>query len=225
MKQVAVIGLGQFGRAAAEALAAHCEVLAMDRQEEKVDAIKDAVTQAVSLDVTDRTTLEHFLKSSIDCVIISLGDDLESAVLATLYAREIGVERIIVKSNSPDHSKILSLVGATQVVFPEEAQAKRLARTLIKPNLLDYVPLTEGYSISEVAAPATFEGKTLKELDLRNRYGVSAIAIRHKSDTRRTDRPQIAINLSASTVIEPGDVLIVIGPDNQIARLQDSKTL
>lgn len=222
MQQVAVLGLGQFGNAVARALAPHAEVLAIDADQAKVDAVKDEVTSAVVLNVTDRTTLEHFVKKSIDCIIVSLGDSLESAVLAVLYAREIGIERIVVKSNSPDHGRILELVGATQVIFPEVAQAERLARQLVRPNLLDYLPLTEGFSIGEVKAPESFEGKTLVETNLRKNYGLSVIAIRRRPEPGQKEG-KIEVELTAETRIAPGDTLIVIGRDKYIAKLQEAE--
>ena len=148
---------------------------------------------------------------------------LEGSVLATLYAREIGIPRIIVKCNSLDHGKVLSQVGATQVVYPEVDQAVRLARTLVRPNILDYIPLTEGYSISEVKTPGGFAGKTLQELNLTKRYGVTVIALRHLVTEGQKTEMKINASLSAETTIEPQDVMIVIGRDLQIAKLQALK--
>ena len=217
METFAVLGLGQFGMTVALALVAEGkEVMVVDADRDKVNDIKDRVASAVVADASDRSVAEKFLSEEIDCVIISLGQTSEAAILATLYAKELGVRHIIGKANSPDHGKILAMVGATQVVHPSEAQARRLVSSLVRPNIVEYLPLVEGYSVVEVKAPEAFAGRSLKDLNLRSEYRIEVIGI--KSSGGRQD--QLNIIPSADQEIPTGSSLLVIGLDEDIERLQ-----
>ena len=203
MKQFAVLGLGQFGSAVTENLVRHGrEVLVIDSDPDLINDIKGRVTSAVVAEATDRSTMLKFLGEGIDCVIISLGPRIEASILATLYAKEAGVQEIIAKANFPDHAKILELVGATQVVTPSEAQAQRVVTSLVRPNVVDYLPLAEGFSVSEIKAPRAFVGATLRQLDLRRKKRLDVIP-------------------SPDRLIHEGDALLVIGRDIDIAKLKE----
>lgn len=221
MRQFAVLGLGQFGSAVMENLLRHgAEVLVIDTDEDRVADIKSRVTTAVVAEATDQMTMLKFLSDGIDCVIISLGPQIEASILATLYAKEAGVKQIIVKANSRDHAKILELVGATQVVNPSQEEAKRLVMSLVRPNILDYLPLADGYSISELKAPKAFVGMTLRQLDLRQRNRLDVIAIRHAPDLPE-EEGMLEVVPSADRQIVEGDALLLIGRDDDIAKIRE----
>lgn len=179
MKQFVVVGLGSFGMNLAATLAekGH-EVLAIDIDEKKVEAIKDQVTHAVKADVTDKKVLSNVVSKDVDAVIVGVNQGMEASILATLHLRDIGVREVIAKVMSDDHAKILRAIGATEIVYPEQDAADRLAERLSTPNLIEHLPLTPEYSIVEVTPPDNFIGKTLRELDLRKEYGIVVIAVK-----------------------------------------------
>lgn len=179
MKQYIVIGLGNFGYNIAIALSelGH-HVLVIDSNRKKIEQIKDRVTHAVIGDATDKELLAEFVTDSVDAVIVGLGSSMEANILTTLYLKDLKVKKIIAKAVSDDHGKILTAIGAHQIVYPERDVAVRMAKELTNPNLIEHIPLAPEYSIVTVAAPQKFVGKTLKELQLRTKYGVEVIAIK-----------------------------------------------
>lgn len=215
MGQFLVIGLGNFGHNVAVSLfeGGH-EVLAVDLNNKKIEQIKGKVTQAVVANVKDKEALSEFLSSDVDAAIVSLGDKLEASILTTLYLKDLGIKRIIVKAINDDHGQILRLIGATEVIYPEKEEATRLAQRLTIPNLIEHIPLASEYSIMEIAAPDNFVGKSLKELQLRSKYNVEVIAIKDVLlDT-------LHLIPGADVKIKPDSVLIVIGKEPDINKLK-----
>ena len=208
MAKFAVIGLGSFGFNIAKTLyeEGH-EVLAIDIDKDKIEAVKDYVTRAVTMDSADKENLKALGIQDIDIVIVSLGPQMEASILTVLYLHELKVKRIIAKALSEDHAKILESIGATDVIYPEKDMAIKLAHRLSSPNVLEYLPLSSGFSIQEIAPPEKFIGKTLKELDLRNKYGVQVIAIRELVPENTILIPK------ADFVIKESDILIIIGAE------------
>ncbi len=220
LRQFAVLGLGQFGSAVTENLLKHgAEVLVIDSDSDMINDVKNRVTTAVVAEATDRSTMLRFLSNDIDCVIISLGPDIEASILATLYAKEAGVKEIIVKANSADHAKVLELVGATQVVQPSAAEAKRVVTSLVRPNVLDYLPLADGFSVSEIKAPKAFVGSTLRQLDLRKKRRLDVIAIRGPSTGG--EEGELEVIPSPDRAIRDGDALLIIGCDSDIEKIKE----
>jgi trk system potassium uptake protein TrkA len=215
-----VLGLGQFGAAVTENLLKHgAEVLVIDSDPDLINDIKSRVTTAVVAEATDRSTMLRFLSTGIDCVIISLGPQIEASILATLYAKEAGVKEIISKANSADHAKVLELVGATQVVQPSAAEAQRVVTSLVRPNILDYLPLAEGFSVSELKAPKAFIGNTLRQLDLRKKRRLDVIAIR--SAAGKDEEGELDVIPSPDRIIREGDTLLIIGRDSDIDKIKE----
>ncbi len=215
MGQFVVIGLGHFGFNVAKSLyeMGH-EVLGVDKSKEKVDQIKDFSSQAIQADACEKKVLMALGVENAEAVIVSMGGRLDASILATLYLREIKVSRIIVKAVSDDHGRILELVGASDVVFPEKDMAIKLANTLAFPNTLDYLPLAPGFSIIEIVPPGVFIGKNLAELDLRNKYHVQVIAVRELVPDRVNLVPR------ANTKIKDSDILVILGRDDDLAKLK-----
>ena len=213
MRQFAIIGLGRFGSKVARTLASmKVPVIAIDKDPRRVDDLRDVVDFALEADATDPKALAQAGVSESDVAVISLGNYLEASVLATILLKEIGIQEIIVKGTSPEHGKILSLVGATQVVFPEEDIATRLAQRIISPNVLDLIPLFPGYSIVELMAPTDFVGKTLLDLNIRRNYGLEVLIIKKGESAK--------VIPSALDSIEYGDALVVLGKDEDIEKLK-----
>jgi trk system potassium uptake protein TrkA len=215
VKRVVVVGLGIFGFNIAKDLFENgFEVIAIDKNKDVVNRIRDFTTKAVLADATDRELLEMIGIQPDDIVIISFGEDLAASTLLTLHLKEMNIKNIIVKAPNEDHKRILEKVGASEVIIPEKAMASKVAKGLISPNVLDFLPISEDFTISEVAPPAGFLGKTLADLRLRGKYHVEVIAIRDVL----SDKIQLVPR--ADFVIKDSDILIVIGKEADIQKIQ-----
>ena len=215
MKRAIVIGLGIFGFNIAKDLYENgFEVVAIDKNKDIIQKIRDFSTKAVLADGTDKEVMESIGIQEDDVVIISFGEDLAAATLITLHLREMKVKTIIVKAPNEDHKRVLEKVGATDVVIPEREMADKVAKSLISPNVLDYIPLSEDYTISEIAPPTSFQGKTIGELHLRTKYHIEVIAVREMLPERITMVPR------ADFVIKDSDILVVIGKEGDIQKVK-----
>jgi trk system potassium uptake protein TrkA len=215
MKRVVVIGLGIFGFNITKDLYENgLEVIAIDKNKEVIQKIKDFSTKAVLADGTDKEVLESIGIQEDDVVIISFGEDLAASTLITLHLKEMKVKTIIVKAPNEDHKHVLEKVGATEVIIPEKEMADKVAKSLISPNVLDYIPLSEDYTICEIVPPASFIGKTMGELHLRSRYPIEVIAVREVLPERIRMVPR------ADFVIKDTDVLVVIGREEDISKIK-----
>jgi len=215
MKRVVVIGLGIFGFNIAKDLYENgFEVVAIDKNKDIIQKIRDFSTKAILGDGTDKEILESIGIQENDVVIISFGEDLAAATLITLHLREMKVKTIIVKAPNEDHKRVLEKVGATDVVIPEREMADKVAKSLISPNVLDYIPLSEDYTISELVPPASFFGKTIGGLHLRSKHHIEVIAVREMMPERLTMVPK------ADFVIKDSDVLVVIGKEKDIQKIK-----
>ncbi|MCC6492915.1 MAG: TrkA family potassium uptake protein [Pirellulales bacterium] len=174
-----VIGMGTFGAALARRLAKHgCRVTGLDANREKIAELNDVLYEPVIGDATDRATLEHLNLRDATAVIISLGEDITQSLLATLHARAVGADRVIVKGVTKEHGQILKSLGVSRVIFPEEEIATAMGDRLIWPNIVDFLPIDPEYSFVEVAVPEMFVGKTLIDLDLRRRHSVWVVGVK-----------------------------------------------
>ena len=215
MKRVVVIGLGIFGFNIAKDLYENgIEVIAVDKDKEVIQRIKDFSTKAVLADGTDKEVMESIGIQEDDVVIISFGENLAASTLITLHLKEMKVKNIIVKAPNEDHKRVLEKVGATEVIIPEREMADKVAKSIISPNILDYIPLSEDYTISEIVPPASFMGKTIGELHLRTRLHIEVIAVRETLPERLTMVPR------AEFVIKDSDVLVVIGKEKDIQKIK-----
>ncbi len=215
MKQFAVIGLGNFGFYLATRLNKKgYDVLAIDKIQSPVQEIKGRVTQAVVADATDRKTLESLGVKNMDAVVVCIGSNMSDSILTTLNLKEIGVERVIAKSLSEAHGRILEKVGATDVLFPEKDIAISLAERLHNPNMLDYLPFMEGYSIIELSPPKQFTGKKLRDLNLINRYGVQVVAIKEAAADRLDLIP------TGQHMLKDNEIMILLGPNDALDKLK-----
>jgi len=215
MKRVVVIGLGIFGFNIAKDLYENgIEVIAIDKNKDIVQKIKDFSTKAVLADGTDKEVVESIGIQEDDIVIISFGENLAASTLITLHLKEMKVRNIIVKAPNEDHKRVLEKVGATEVIIPEREMADKVAKSIISPNILDYIPLSEDYTISEIVPPPSFMGKTIGELHLRSKHHIEVIAVRETLPERLTMVPR------ADFVVKDSDVLVVIGKEKDIQKIR-----
>jgi trk system potassium uptake protein TrkA len=213
-QQAIVIGLGQFGTAVALALAKRgVEVLAIDDNEERVQAIADEVAEAMCLDATDQEALMTAAPEKRDVCLCAIGDDAkEASIICTALLRQAGAKRVISRANDEVHARILRLVGAHDVVNPEQAFGERFASQLVHAGIKGELQLGEGVLLSEVDAPASFHGKSLAELRLPSRYAVTLVAV------RRAQNGQVALP-DAETRIEAGDVIVVVARQGAVQKM------
>jgi trk system potassium uptake protein TrkA len=215
MKRVVVIGLGIFGSQLARQLyESGLEVVAIDKNRDVVQRIKDHSTKAVLADATDKEVLESIGIDAKDTVVISFGEDLSASTLLTLYLKEMKVKEIIVKVPNEDYKRILLKVGASEAIIPEREMANKVARSIISPNVLEYLPISEDYTIVELAPPTDFIGKSLADLDLRKKYALQVIAIRDVLTNKMQLVPR------ASAIIKDSDVLVIIGKEEDIRKIK-----
>jgi len=215
MQRVIVIGLGIFGlNIARELYEGGFEVYALDKSKDAVQKAKDFTTKAIVADGTDKDIMELIGVQEDDTVIISFGEDLAASTLITLHLKQLKVKQIIVKAPNEEHKLILEKVGATEVLIPEKEIAGKIARSIICPNVLDYLPLSDDYMIFEMAPPDSFFGKTIGELQLRNKYNIEVIAIRDVLLDRIHMIPQ------AGFVIKDGEVMVIVGKEADIQRIK-----
>jgi len=215
MKRVIVIGLGIFGFNIAKDLFENgVEVIAIDKNKEMVQKIRDFSTKAILGDSSDKEFLESIGIGEDDIVIISFGEDLASASLTTLHLKELKVNRIIVKVPNEEHKRVLEKIGATEVIIPEKEMANKISKSIISPNILDYIPLSEDYTICEIAPPPSFIGKTIGELHLRSKYHVEVIAVKELLPERIRMIPR------SDFKIKDSDILIVLGKEEDINKIK-----
>lgn len=215
MALFAVIGLGAFGSNVVKTLYTRGQrVIAVDNNKEVVQAIKDYAHKAVLADATEMETLEALDLGQVDAAVVSLGQKIDSSILVVLHLKELGAQTIYAKALNEDHGKILEKIGATEVIHPEKEVAVRLGRKLAARNVVDYLPFTEGYSIVELAPPREFIGKTLRELRIRNRFGVQVIAVKELIPER------VSLVPSPEFVVKDSDILILMGADADLDAMQ-----
>lgn len=215
MKQICVIGLGQFGAHLARTLVKMgCEVLAIDIDERRVDLLRDDVHRALIADARDAQMLRSVLTRTITEVVVALGErSIEPSILCTLNLARLEVPSIRCTAVSDDHAQILRAVGATDVIFPERESAERTSRRVATPDLKDMFPLSEDYRIMELIAPAGMHGRSLGELRLRDQFDVIVLAVRPGDSERYQFLP------GADTIIRPQEVMMMLGRELDLARL------
>lgn len=217
----AVIGLGDFGRAAAIGLArAGAEVIAVDRNMDRLALVKDEVAMAIRMDATHRDALEAQQINQADVLLAAIGQNFEAQVLVVVHARTMGIKRILARALTQDHRRVLEAVGANEVFNAEEEAARTMVQRLTISNIRNYLELADGFSLVEVDAPPATVGRTLRELDLRQRFRVNLVAIKRMTNSPigiREIREFKAVPMPED-VIQEGDVLALAGSVLDLAR-------
>ena len=200
-KQFVIVGLGRFGRTLAETLYEKGEdVLAIDLDEERVEDIRNSVTHSVQADAMD---LE---------AVVTIGTDIKASGMATMLMKEVGVKYVIAKAHDEIHGRMLQKLGADKVIFPERDMGRRVAHNLISGNILDFIELSPDYSMVEIQSPAEWGGRTLRELDLRNRMHLNVIAIKRNGEVNAALTPE--------TMIHAEDRMLVMATEDTVRRLK-----
>ena len=214
MKQFAVIGLGTFGASIARSLfQMDQEVLAIDSDAEAVDDIKDDVTQAIQADMDSEEVLRSLGLNNFDAVIVAIGKDIQTSILVSLLCKEIGVQCLVARARNDLHAKVLSKIGVDKVIFPERDTGARLAHSLVSSNILDVIELSDAYSLVSLAVPKVWSGKTLKELNMRVIYGITAIAV-------EDGHGKTEISPGPNRKLMLGESVTVVGSNENIQNLE-----
>lgn len=215
LKSIAVIGLGRFGSHLAVTLSeSGHQVLALDRDEAKVNKIAELVTDAVCIDVTDEDALRSAGIKSYDIAVISLSENMEDSILLTLFLKELGIPKTVVRAISERHKTVLERLGADKVIFPEQDMGEKLAYMIDRTDVMEYIEFSPDYSIIELRVPAPWAGKTLRELDLRKKHGVNAIAVIIGQNKK------IEINIDPDRAFAPDDVVALVGNNAALDKLR-----
>ncbi len=213
--RVVVIGLGIFGLNLVKELCnSGVEVIAIDKSKEAVQKARDCATKAIVADGTDQEVMDAIGLREDDMVIVSFGEDLAASTLITLHLKQMKIKNILVKAPNEEHKLILEKVGATEVIIPEKEMADKIAKSIVSPNVIDYIPLADGYMIGEIAPPPQFIGKTLAEIQIRSKYHIEVIAIRDILTEKITMVP------SANFVVKDSEILIVVGKEQDIDKIK-----
>ena len=211
-KDFVIFGLGKFGKSVARTLAENgFDVLAIDRKEEVIQDVSDFVTHAVQADVTDAEALHALGVRNFDVAVIAISNDMQSSIMSTILVKEMGVKYVLAKAQSDIHKRVLEKVGADKVIFPEREIGVRVANNLISEKFVDFIELSDDYSIAEIAVVEGWIGKTLRVLNIRANYGINVMAIR-KGD-------HITISPGPDYALEEGNVLVVIGSNDDLKKI------
>ncbi len=212
-KTYAVLGLGRYGRAVArELVESGAEVLAVDFDEDVVNAAAGYLPLCKCADVTDEEVIKQLGISNVDIVIIAMAGSLEASVMAITLCKEAGVKTVIAKCANEMHRKILKRVGAEKVVFPETESGIRLAQNLLSSGFVDIIELSKNVSMVELSVKPEWQGKSLLELNLRRRYSINIVAIRHNND--------VSTDIDPEKPLEKDMKLIVIADTAKLDRLK-----
>ena len=211
----AVIGLGRFGGSVCKTLAdAGQEVLAIDKYESRVNDYKDIATQSVVADAQDEDVLRSLGIRNVDHVIVAIGEDIQASILVTLMVKEQGVKYVTAKAQNEYHAKVLEKLGVDRVVHPERDMGVRIGRSLTSKNMVDYLDLDANFKLAEILITnQEFVGKSLAEMDFRDRYGLNVIALAHSR--------QEMVLPSAGDVLTENDSILVAGPTRAIDKFEE----
>lgn len=213
MKSFAVIGCGRFGSSVAKTLfELGNKVLVVDKDPNIIDEISEYVTEAVVADAKKELDLSRLKLSKYDVVIVSIGSNMEASILATLLVKELGSKNIVAQAQSELHGRILIRNGADKVVFPEMDMGAKVAHNLTSSNVLEYIQLSPDFSIMEFSVLGDWDGRSISELRLRNKYGINVIAVKRQDEVIPSPEPGF--------ILQHYDILVIIGSDEKIKELE-----
>lgn len=210
-RQFAVIGLGRFGSSVSRNLTQMgYEVLCVDSNEDQVEDIKNEVTYAITADAREERVLDSLGIRNFDVVVVAIGSDIQASILITLNLKEAGVKKVVAKAVNDIHGRVLEKVGADKIIYPERDMGERVAHYLASSNLLDYISISDKYSLLEVTVPHFMAGKSLKETNLRVKFGVNVVAIKRGDD--------LIVSPPGDQSLNQDDILILIGKTNDVEK-------
>lgn len=214
MKTYLVVGLGRFGTAVAQKLQElGNEVMVIDESEERVQKMAERVTHAVVADARDEEVLESLGVRNFDCAVVAIGENLAASVLITLNLKSLGVPQVICKAQNELEKRALEKVGADRVVIPEREMGMKLAQNLVSSSVLDYMELSRDCGIAEIVTPRSWVGKTLQEIDVRRKFGVTVAALRQADG-------DVKVMVDISYRLQANDELVIVGNNDDLAQVQ-----
>jgi trk system potassium uptake protein TrkA len=220
MKRIGIIGAGRFGSELAEHLARRgAEIIVIERDRKTVQRLSEIVPNVIQGDATELPALQEAGFHECDAVVVAIGLNMEGSILATMNLKELNVPYILAKADSDSHGRVLERVGAHQVIYPDRERAVRLARSLMVGGDLDFFEIADGVSVLEMKAPERFIGKTLTETEIRKKYGVTVLAIRHEQPGG--GKSKSIVSPMGDDRIEEGDTLVLFGPDRKLEALAE----
>lgn len=214
MKSFLIIGLGRFGAAVARELSLlGQEVLALDEDADNVQRIADDVTQAIVGDARDEAVLRSVGARNFDCCVVAVATDMEASVLITAILKDLGAKHVVAKAQSPVHARVLERIGADRVVLPESEMGQRLAQRLSRTNVVDFIGVSDDFSIVELHPPKAWVGHSLGELNIRAKFLINVLAIRHGAGGH------VDVTPAVDQIIQADDMLIVIGTNENVNKV------
>lgn len=214
MKTFLVVGLGRFGTAVARTLRElGNEVMVIDENSEQVQKLSNHVTYAVVGDARDEEVLESLGVRNFDCAVVAIGDNFAANILITLNLKSLGVPQIICKAKDDQQRRALEKIGADRVLIPERELGVKLAQSLTSTSILDYIELSRECGIAEIKTPASWVGKNLRDINVRAKYGVTVIALRHENG-------ELSVSFSPDELLRQEDILVILGTNDQLAGVQ-----
>lgn len=220
MKQFAIIGLGAFGlRMLEELLEITQEIIIIDKDKETIEKYKDKAQAAYVTDAINEIALSKIIPKEIDAVIVDLGGKIEVSIMTTNYLKKIGIKNILVKAQTDEHGEVLSMVGATQVIFPDREAAKRITPMLASSLLFNFMPISENLALAEVQANDYCLGKTLIDANLRKEFGLNVVAM------RKVSRDDFIFINDPSYIFVEEDILLVAGSEEGINKFSSHSNI
>lgn len=215
MKTFAVIGMGRFGKSIAMQLfKMGYEVLAVDKDIDKINAVADYVTQAVCADAKEESVLKSLGIRNYDCVVIAIGGNISDSVLITLNVKESGIKQIVCKALDRQHKKVLEKIGADKVIIPEQEAGIKIAINLVSERIIDMIDISDKYSIADIIVPKRWVGKSIEELSVRKKHGVNIVAIK----TNLSDN-EVTITPKPDYIFKGTDIVVLVGETESINTL------
>lgn len=215
--QYVVIGLGRFGSSLAKELVSlGYEVLGVDKREANVNEMSDVLTHTVQADWSDEEVYRSLGIRNFDCAVIAISEDIQASIMAAILCKEQGVKKVVAKAMSEIHGRVLEKLGVDRVIFPERDMGIRVAHLLASPNLLDYIALSNNYTVAELAVSRKISGSRLRDLDSRRRFGCSVLAINRRNE--------VIISPTADDAVYEQDIMVIIGTTQQIERFENAIT-
>lgn len=210
-----IIGMGRFGSAVAtELFKLGHEVFVIDKLEENITKITDSVTHAIIGNANDESVLSSLGIQNFDCIVVTIAGNIEESVLITLMLKEMGAKKLVCKAQNEQHAKVLSRVGADEVIRPEYDMGKRIAHLLVQKNIIDLIELSADYRMAEISVLKNWVGKTLGENNLRQKFGLTVLAIRSENSN------DVKISPGANVVLNKNDILIIVGSNNDLEAIE-----
>ena len=217
-KQFAVLGMGSFGESVALTLEnMGCDVLVMDDSYEKIQDISDKVSYAMKADISDPHALQALGGQNLDGVVVAVSENLEAGIMATMLCKEMGIPLVVAKAKNKLQGAILKRVGADRIVYPEIEMGSRVAKSLVSREFMDWIELSNDYSMVEIAVPDKWVGRTLVDINVRERLGINVVGI--------IINGKIDVTLDPQKPLPEGGILIVIGANDVLEKFDSKKKL